>query len=357
MGKIKVLHIFPNDIFVGKYIDGFRQHRNDNYEHLFYLYGAVTQQSDRQIEVFNTSDVVYADMKCEGLEQYIERTNIVVLGAIPENYDMIQRINESIPNKKLIIVPYGRELYRTSDLYRCNDENLIKRIDEQKKILIKRSKLVVVGEVGRKYIEDFYQSSPKTVLFDCLNSLEMNVKFERKTVKDRCNIMLGHRGTATGGHIEVLESLEKFKDKIDQIICPLSYGNKGYIDQVTEAGKCLYGEKFHSVDKWILKDEYDAFLNDNVDVAIFNYNTSEGFNTLLSLCEMGKKIYVNPLNDSYYDLVQMGFPVFKWEKEDIDFGEIRKPLDEIQQAQVEKTMIDMNQNYGFQKWFEILERI
>ena len=53
----------------------------------------------------------------------------------------------------------------------------------------------------------------------------------------------------------------------------------------------------------------------------------------------------------------MGFPVFKWEKEDIDFGEIRKPLDEIQQAQVEKATINMNQNYGFQKWFEILERI
>ena len=357
MGKIKVLHIFPYGIFVSKYIDGFRHYINDNYEHLFYIYGDVKQQTDRKIKIYDTSDVVYADIKCEGLEQYIERTDIVVLGAIPEIYDIIQRINQSIQNKKLIIVPYGRELYRTSDLYRCNDENLIKRIDEQKKILIKRSSLVVTGKMGREYIKDFYQSSPKTVFFDCLNSLEMNVKFERKVVKDRCNIMLGHRGTATGGHIEVLESLEKFKDKINQIICPVSYGNKGYIDQVIEVGKRLYGEKFHPVDKWMPKDEYYTFLNDNVDIAIFNYNTSEGFNTLLALCEMRKKVYANPLNDSYYDLDQMGFPVFKWEKEDIDFGEIRKPLDEIQQAQIEKAMINMNQNYGFQKWFEILERI
>lgn len=119
----------------------------------------------------------------------------------------------------------------------------------------------------------------------------------------------------------------------------------------------MYGEKFILFDKWIPKDEYYKFLNDNVDVAIFNYNTSEGFNTLLSLCKMGKKVYVNPLNDSYCDLVQMGFPVWKWEKEHIDFSEIRKPLDASQLLQVQKAIANMNENYGFEKWFDVLESI
>lgn len=357
MAKIKVLHIFPYGIFVSTYIDSFRQHIKDNYEHLFYLYGDVKQQVDRKIKIFDMNDVIYVDMKCENLEEYIERTNIVVLGSIPENYDVIRRINNSVQNRKLIIVPYGRELYRTSDLYQCNDENLINRIDEQKEILIKRGNLVVIGEMGREYIKDFYHISAKTVWFDSLNSLEMNMKFERKAVKGRCNIMLGHRGTTTGGHIEVLESLEKFENKIDKIICPLSYGNKEYIDKVIKVGKSLFGGKFSLIDKWMPKDEYYTFLNNNVDIAIFNYNTSEGFNTLLCLCEMGKKVYINPLNDAYYDLAQMGFPVFKWEKENIDFGEIKESLDKTQQAQIEKAMINMSQNYGFQKWFEILENI
>ena len=357
MEKTKVLHIFPYGIFVSKYIEGFAQYPNAKYEHLFYLYGDVKQQGDRKIEICNTHNIVYEDMKCENQEKYIDRTDIVVLGSIPEIYDIIRRINNSIQSKKLITIPYGRELYRTSDLYRCNNQNLIKLIDEQKEILIKRSNLIITGEMGRAYLSNYYHICKKTIWFDCLNSLEMSVKFEEKIVKDRCNLMLGHRGTVTGGHIEILESLEKFKTQIDQIVCPLSYGNKEYIDKVIEVGKSLYGEKFILFDKWIPKDEYYKFLNDNVDVAIFNYNTSEGFNTLLSLCKMGKKVYVNPLNDSYCDLVQMGFPVWKWEKEHIDFSEIRKPLDASQLLQVQKAIANMNENYGFEKWFDVLESI
>lgn len=359
MKKVKVLHIFPYGIFVSKYISGFCQYINDKYEHCFYIYGDADQQNDRKIRMPNVDNIIYTNLKCEGMEKCIDKSDIIVLGAIPEIYDIIRKINYSVhPQKqKLILIPFGRDLFRTSDIYRIKDKKLVEAIDEQKELLIENSCLVVTGEVGKKYIHDFFQIDVKTVWFDCLNSLEPYEGGEVTQVQDRCNIMLGHRGTWTGGHIEVLYSLKKYESKISTIICPLSYGNREYIDEIVKVGKDLYGEKFVYIDKWIPKNEYYTFLNKNVDIAIFNYNTSEGFNTLLYLIETGKKVYVNPMNDSYHDLVRMGFPIFEWKQEDIDFSEVKKPLDENQLIEVKKAIINMNENFGFKKWFEIFENI
>lgn len=104
-------------------------------------------------------------------------------------------------------------------------------------------------------------------------------------------ICIGNSATKTNNHIEVLEILRKYKDENIKIICPLSYGDKNYADEVAAYGKQIFGDKFEALTDYISKESYFKMLSD-CRIGIFNHNRQQGMGNINALIAMGAKLYM-----------------------------------------------------------------
>ena len=92
---------------------------------------------------------------------------------------------------------------------------------------------------------------------------EYNIKpKEHSTI----NIQLGNSADPTNHHIEVLQSLVKFKDENIQIFVPLSYGDKEYAKEVILKGKEIFGDKFIPLTEFMPFEKYLEFLSENCTI-------------------------------------------------------------------------------------------
>lgn len=104
-------------------------------------------------------------------------------------------------------------------------------------------------------------------------------------------IQIGNSASETNHHIEVLNTLRKFKDKNIKIYAPLSYGDKIYAEKVILIGKKLYGDKFIPLTEFVPFDRYLAYLK-TINVAIFNNDRQQALGNISLLCIAGAKVYL-----------------------------------------------------------------
>lgn len=74
--------------------------------------------------------------------------------------------------------------------------------------------------------------------------------------------------------MQALDAMKGLASEDIEIICPLSYGDKSYGEQVIEYGNKLFGDKFLPILNYMSPDEYSKLLN-IVQVAVFNPGFSE----------------------------------------------------------------------------------
>lgn len=134
-------------------------------------------------------------------------------------------------------------------------------------------------------------------------------------------IMVGHSGSPENNHLDVFEKLRQLIPQNDRVILsPLSYGNPTYLNFVKTKGKEWFGENFESLEKFIPREIYYRKLSE-VSVAIFNHKIQQAFGNILGLIFMGAKVFLNPENPIYIELIQAGIQVFDYSqmtKEDLD---------------------------------------
>ena len=105
------------------------------------------------------------------------------------------------------------------------------------------------------------------------------------------NIQVGNSADPTNNHLEILQKLEKFKDKNIKIFAPLSYGNSEYAEKVIKEGKRKFGDKFIPITEFVPFEKYLEFLGE-VDIAIFAHNRQQGMGNIITLLGLGKKVYM-----------------------------------------------------------------
>jgi len=130
-----------------------------------------------------------------------------------------------------------------------------------------------------------------------------------KSSHDGLVVLLGNSGDPANNHIEVLDSLARFKDENIIIITPLSYGNKSYIQLITNYGKQIFGTKFIVLSEFMHTDEYAKLLA-SVDIAIMNHAYQQGLGNILALLAMGKKVFVRSDTTTHNFFNQKGIIVF-----------------------------------------------
>lgn len=325
-----MLHFIPYTIFVTNYINAFlMEYQNET--HIIYVYGSHEGQEDRNIIIHNSQNVIVDKNVDEELfMSCFARCDILLMQYIPENSKVCRMLKEALEKSStpLIIVPWGRELFDASDIYHTKEDSLVDEICTYKKYFIKRCSYILTSQYGFNFVVNNYETNCKNKYFNLLNTFsidECSWLNEAKKTDTDISIMIGHRGTWSSRHIPVLKRLHTILGGEVKVICPLVYGNSDCIKEVVQVGNELFNDKYICIQNWQEKQEYYRYLNDNVDVAIFNNESSEGANTIFFLVYAGKKVFVSKENEVYWILKDLGV-VFGEYTEDISKEEIQQVL-------------------------------
>ena len=153
--------------------------------------------------------------------------------------------------------------------------------------------LVTDISLDLKYIREKYGSIGNHIKLSFVypNSLYHEYKSE-KTSND-INILVGNSATKTNNHYEILTKLSIYRDKNICIYIPLSYGDKIYAQEIKSKSQEIFGNKFIDLNNFIDLNEYIKLLS-KIDIAIFNHERQQAFNSIITLIGLGKKVYLNP---------------------------------------------------------------
>ena len=106
------------------------------------------------------------------------------------------------------------------------------------------------------------------------------------------HILVGHSATPLCNHIDVLDSLAKFKDEAIMIHIPLTYGETEYAERVKARALELFSpEKVHFLTENMPLWDYVHFLWD-IDVGIFKVYRQIALGNICRLLYMTKKVYL-----------------------------------------------------------------
>lgn len=308
----KVLHIIPFGIFLDNYRKAFE---NDyEYSHLFWAYGYSNRvQEERNIQ-YKFSNVLIDEDYGESLAKYYSKCDYVVIQSIPEKVWLLRTIItcQELFNKKSIVIPWGRDADKTSDIYNIINEES-KEIDRLKALFLKKIHLIGCTNILYRNLVENYNVNIENYFFGNMLAAYSNQDIPVTVVdvdSHNYNVMVGHRGTYTSRHMSVFQILAQYQANINRIICPLVYGNKACVEDVKKVGESVFGEKFISIDGWMSKRLYYEYLCKNIHVGIFT-TIAEGATTIYALAAMGKTLYLNEQSESYEILNLIGIKVFE----------------------------------------------
>lgn len=119
-------------------------------------------------------------------------------------------------------------------------------------------------------------------------------------------ILLGNSANSSNNHLEAMDILKEFENKIVKIYCPLSYsGTKQYIKSIENIGKGKFGDKFVTLKDFLSPLEYNTLL-DQVDVGFFYHVRQQAFSNSLNLLQRNKRIMMNPHSTLYKMYINSG---------------------------------------------------
>ncbi len=120
-------------------------------------------------------------------------------------------------------------------------------------------------------------------------------------------LLLGNSADPSNNHMEIFGLLKKkhFKGKI---ICPLSYGDKTYAEEIVEYGVRYFGDRFIPLLKCIPYDEYSKLM-DSIGVAVFAHDRQQALGNIIPLIARGKKVYIKKNITSWSFLNNIGISI------------------------------------------------
>ncbi len=130
-----------------------------------------------------------------------------------------------------------------------------------------------------------------------------NEMLEEKKVdnNDELRVLVGHSGSPTDNHIEMLKILSKFKDEKIRICLILSYaGTPEYTDKVKDYAKSIFKDKAEIITDYMTYQSFVKYLS-TIDIALFPQTHSAGLDNFSLLCFLNKVIMcrkVNPITDN-----------------------------------------------------------
>jgi 4-alpha-L-fucosyltransferase (Fuc4NAc transferase). len=285
----KILHLFRTEKFTEGFIDLMKN--IPEHEHMFWVYGE--RYLNDQCSYLKVDNVKYfpkleIKLNKKTTEKEFENYDLIVYHGVFENYIIEYFYTHKDLLDKLILYFWGGDKEKLP-------ENTYER--KAKKFVVRNSLAVVTiilqdyFDLGKKYRlkgKHFCAKYYNEYEVELINKMINVPHLHRETI----NIQLGNSATVTNNHLDILNTLSKFKENDIQIYVPLSYGAAEYTQQVITYGKEIFGDKFIPFTKFMPVGEYYNFLN-KMDIAIFDMKRQQALGNIHALMRMGCKIYFN----------------------------------------------------------------
>lgn len=241
---------------------------------------------------------------------FIETDKIIVSGLFTAQYVMFLFFNRYL--KKTYFQFWGGDFYFL--LNSCNIKNKFKK--KVNGYCIKKSAgiILLLGREKDKFLKVFPFAKNKKFFFTPIpfsEKEEQIFKKYRTLITDVQNhsvkrILVGNSATETNKHHEIFDIISDCGFIDVEIICPLSYGNPLYRDEVIKEGKKLFGDLFIPIVEFMDFEEYTKLLM-TCSVGIYNFERQQGLGNIFALVNMGKKVFLNQENPAFVNLSELGF--------------------------------------------------
>ena len=311
--KQQILHIMCNDKFSSGYIN-FMKISMTEWKHEFVLLGTEFELKlinyDNIYSIKNHKELL-TDKKIRSLLKNADK--IIISGFFSFHFELFFMRRNLL--KKIYIHLWGGDFYNMQDKIPKNDLKLhlkkfIKTYCFKKCAALiflingEYEKFTEITRVKKRY---FIAPMPK----DPYNVINYS-KYWETSINNRKRILVGNSATVSNKHIEIFEMLKKYKDEDIQIICPLSYGNEEYRQEVKKKGEEILGDIFCPILHYIEKEKYIELLS-TCTVGIFNNNRQQAMGNINIMLYLGKKLYLRT-DVSMWDVYQeRGYDIFSVE--------------------------------------------
>ncbi len=272
-----IVHCIVLDKFIPPFINFVKKHfQNDEHQFVF-LHGEIYEyglEPDKQNIWFTDFQTI------PEFVNYLKNADKIIIHGLWSDFFMDILYKNAFLLKKSYWIMWGGDFYFPE-----------KQSDKKKKIIKKMGNLITDVKSDYELAKKWYGAKGK--LHRCFgypSNLYKDYEIGKKYTSS-INILLGNSADPTNNHVEILERLEKYKDKNIKIYTPLSYGNQNYADFVIEKGKNIFGEKFIPLKEFLPYDEYLKLLTE-IDIAIFNHNRQQAMGNIIVLLGLGKKVYI-----------------------------------------------------------------
>ena len=161
--------------------------------------------------------------------------------------------------------------------------------------------IAVANDIDLVNVENTFGKISNCVLkysYDPVNDkiIENQYKFKKKKGKN-IRILIGHSASELDCHIEVMQSILKYKEENILLCLILSYaGPKEYIAKVKNYAINNFGNKVEIIENFMNYEEYIEYLS-NIDIAIFAQEHSTALSNVYWLLYFGKTIYFKQTSD------------------------------------------------------------
>lgn len=285
---MKTAHIIPVEKFTELFVEFINNNFNSD-EHSLLAYGNIEYTTIKK-----KGDIIILTRTVESLILLIKSLynskKIIIHGLFSPHLVLLLYLQPWLL-KKCYWCIWGGDLYYhimrkktvKSDAYEYLRKSVIKRIGglithvEGDYELAKKW----YGAKGKYYYSFMYPSN----LYKELNIIR------REDFNETIVIQLGNSADPSNNHLEVLDKLQRYTDMDIEIICPLSYGDKAYAEEVINKGKAIFGDKFIPLTEFMPFDEYLEILA-KIDIAIFNHKRQQAMGNITTLLGLGKKVYI-----------------------------------------------------------------
>lgn len=284
-----VVHILASNSLISYQYIRFLKENSDISRHIFIMLGEkpVDPAASKDEQLVHLQSFKRAGRNIKSILQSSEK--IVVHGFFSP-WLMLFLVRRKSFARKTYIVFWGGDLYPHISTNTSIKQTLLLRL---KKMVIKNSAGVAnLIEADYRLVKDLFGEQRCHLLVDYpfdYDAIDPNKNYLKAT--DPPVILLGNSATPTNMHAEIIDKLARYSESDFLVICPLSYGDPEYRDEIVRYGEMKLGQRFFPLVE--LEDEalYRERLS-KVSVGIFNNNRQQGMGNIVLLLGMGAKVYL-----------------------------------------------------------------
>jgi hypothetical protein len=346
--RLRVLHVTPDDKFFDPVFEHWEVNENFINEAIF-----ITKSRHYQFRFIKNTDEV----------NVLYNTKMVTERLSADDYDIIffysirpnlYKYFRFIPQNKIVIWwMWGLDIYNpvkglppfiNLDLYKPLTNEYNKRVNNNLKNKLYKLYCLLIKNIMRKQrLEmlqriDYFQPVLKEEYsmmcanpnfraseFYCKPSVNNVEKVELKRADG--NILLGNSATVTNNHLDVLETVKKFRQDQQQIIMPLNYGNGKYKEWLSKYIDYPFVTPIYN---YMPREEYFKMLDD-CSYAVVGTIRQQAMGNIGYALRHGIKVFLYKDSVAYKSLKDSGYVVYAIEDMTVDSLLIPLTQEEVEQ--------------------------